>query len=170
MAKKRLTPAVNPLKKDLIAALARPPEISEVLPQQPIEIEGTRSADAGAGKKRPVPKPTYKASAPPSASRLEPKKAVQRTLFSVREAEENVMVTMTLRKVFGSKVTESDITRAFWELLRRHDEDFKALVPKFEKVSRPALSDKIGLTEYEDKLVNLFLRVFKRAAIEDETR
>lgn len=91
------------------------------------------------------------------------KTTIQRTRFSFAENHANKQFTSLLREALGSKVHESDISRAFWDILRRHQHLFKKVVNEQDKVARPAYGDRAALEKYEAIIADLIMRVLRAA-------
>ena len=158
MAKRRKTPVENPISADLIAAAVSP--VSEVVPPP---ARTPDSAEHAAPKAKSVAKPAN------SELRRAPRS--QKTLrvrFPDTEFAENESLTKALRRLRGgSKVTESDITRALWSLARRAEEAMTELKAKAPKTPRPANGDWISKAEYDDAVARFLHLAIKKMGVGD---
>ncbi len=165
MAKKRTKPPINPLSADLIAAAVAPIDLIEPPPSvqgQPIAPAAKANREATyQGPKKTLPKTTT----PARTAR------VQKTLrvrFPESEYGDNGSVTQAMRKMMGgSKVTESDITRAMWSLVRRAEESMKSLGGKAPQMDRPPNGDWMAKAEYDDAIAHFLHIAIKRMGVGD---
>lgn len=174
MAKKREKPAVNPLRRDLVADLSRPPPSTPAPALHPQEaaVATVASPPIPATEPAPAPPPGKRKAAkeslgPKVRAGGERKVAVQRTRFNPAEIEDNAAFTSFLGELVRSKVTESDITRALWSLVRRSEDELRALQNRAPHLVRPAYADRLGSAAYEDAIAALLHRALKMASVEE---
>ena len=168
MAKKREKPVENPINRNLIASLAQPPRPLEIVEDDAPRkaVEASASAVPGAppavGKRRKS-KENHRIKVREGGER---KVAVQRTRFNPNEIEENASFTRFMSELVGSKVSESDITRALWSLARQSKDELRAIRSKAPRLARPAYADRLGSAAYEDAIAVFLHRALKLASIE----
>ena len=161
MAKRRERPTVNPLQEDLIAAAAAPVAPVQV-PVSPLATAPPNAARATSTTKKP-----NKASQVGVARRERPTKTL-RVRFPDTEFDENAELIKSLRKLMGgSKVTESDVTRALWSLARRAEEAMGEIKSKAPKTRRPANGDWISKAEYDDAVAHYLHLAIKRMGVRE---
>ncbi len=180
MAKRRLKPAVNPLNSDLINAAIAPvdetatptspqPDIQEEAPALEVHKEGPPKQRATAP--RPLEAPPQKTRKSPPKLPTKSKPRDQKTLrvrFPDTEFEENEAFTKSLRALMGdSKVTESDITRALWSLVRRAEDSMGELSAKAPRMPRPANGDWMAKAEYDDAVARFLHLAIKKMGVGD---
>lgn len=159
MAKKRIKPPINPLSADLIAAAVNPVELLEpqqLEPQQPLAPH-KKAVSQEPKKKQPDNVKTAR------STRLQ---KTLRVRFPEIEYEDNEAVTESMREMMGgSKVTESEITRAMWSLVRRAEDSMRALGAKAPKMGRPSNGDWMAKAEYDDAIAHFLHIAIKRMGV-----
>lgn len=159
MAKRRTSPPVNPLSVDLIAAAVAPVKQQEV-----IKNSGQDQLQEAHGFSR-----TPKKEAVPIPRRLPRAQKTLRVRFPDTEFEDNAALTKQMRGLMGgSKVTESDITRALWSLTRQAEAAMKEIAAKAPKVTRPSNGDWLAKAEYDDAVAHFLHLALKKMSAQDQ--
>ena len=158
MAKRREKPALNPLQEDLIAAAVAPVDQAT-----PVSAGSTRGASPEKGGELKRPNSTFSKSASAGIPRRERPTKTMRVRFPDTEFQENADVIKALRKLMGgSKVTESDVTRALWSLVRQAEETMDEMKGKAPKMRRPPNGDWVAKAEYDDAVAHFLHLAIKR--------
>lgn len=161
MAKRREKPVKNPLSTDLLAGAIAPVEESAAPP-------ASTTAEAPAPRAAGKAKRGGGKAATATARRPARDQKTLRVRFPDTEFEENEALTKALRRLMGgSKVTESDITRALWSLARRAEEAMTELKAKAPKTSRPANGDWMSKAEYDDAVARFLHLAIKKMGVGD---
>lgn len=168
MAKRRHTPAENPLKRDLAASIAkRPtpsPAPSTVEPEATPPTQAESSVDVSVAAPAEPPASTPRPPQPKKRAEWNSSsKVTMKTRFIPEEAKENADLTNVLGRLMGgSKVSESHVTRALWSLARRAEESMNEHAAKAPKMPRPSHGDRLATGEYEDAIADFILLALKR--------
>lgn len=158
MAKRRERPVENPLSADLIADAVAPVEALQ-RPAPPVtsprRLEA-RARQRKSGEFRDTAQSSTTGSKNTSGSF--PKYRLQRERGRYRSSS---------KTYGGSKVTESDITRALWSLVRRAESAMIGLKAKAPKMVRPANGDWVGKAEYDDEIARFLHLAIKKMGVGD---
>ncbi|BAM05440.1 hypothetical protein PSMK_p00780 (plasmid) [Phycisphaera mikurensis NBRC 102666] len=100
---------------------------------------------------------------PPSRRSPRPRSAVRsdsgyrkgmKTRFTREETEANAEILALLKEVTQSSVSEAQVTRALWSLLRRADDTINQNRNRAPILRRPSNGDSVGLAAYEDQITD----------------
>jgi hypothetical protein len=84
-------------------------------------------------------------------------------MVTPQEAEQMEETLRTISGAFGSKVTYSQVSRAFWSILAGREDSLKLIGRRSTKRTPPSTGDALGMAEYEEAVAQFLELVLKRS-------
>lgn len=174
MAKKRTTPAVNPLKQDLVASVvAEPAAPARPRPAPtPVQEEERTTVGEGAGRKtnrkngragrqnRRRRSPQQKKQ---NTKWTEPDKVQLKARVSDEDAELIRAMVARLGEKTRSNPSEANVARALWSLFMLIEDELDEL--PVTPLYKPGYADKVRTGIYEDGLAKLILKSLRKLRV-----
>lgn len=141
MAKRRTREVVNPIRADLLDKVRKPPPRTKATAKK-------QGKQKGKEKGRPPEKRSYH---------------TLRVRIPSSEYKQMAEATESIDRLTGrSALSESEITRALWSLLKHAEEHMAAIKTKAPRLVRPANANWMAKAAYEDDLAAFLLLAMKK--------
>lgn len=87
----------------------------------------------------------------------------RKIMVSSEEAERIDQVAAVMSAAFGSKVTYSQVSRAFWSIIAGAEDAIRAGARRAPKLTVPSKGDHVAMAHYEQALADFILTALKRS-------